>query len=329
MTARSGAIWLGLATLGLVWLIVVPSVVGAANAAGFDAYIQSGTCAAPTDDLRVALKSDGPHDVAPYVAKGANGEPVTLGYYGAPEARGFGVAAVYTDRPFSMVIADTDTGDAVACGDILRPDTDRYRDAGVAVIQLVPVASGTVHGIATLEQARMQRESDVTPARARIVLSTEAGGATAPAVEGYDGYIQSGQCSSPTTDIHVKLKSKGDHDVKPFVAQTKTAGEPVTVAYYGAPTATGFGFAATYTSQEFSLVISDTNSGSPMACGAILEPDADKYTEAGIALVQLSPVDSSGVQGFALVDRAPLQRESDVTPTLVRILLFAPPISGA
>jgi len=329
MRAKSGPIWLGLASLALVTLVVVPSVVGAADAAGFDAYIQSGTCATPTDDLRVALKSDGPHDVAPYVAKDSSGKPVTLGYYGAPEARGFGFAAVYTDRPYSMVIADTDTGDPVACGDILRPDTDRYRDAGIAVIQLQPVASGNVHGVATLERARMQRESDVAPARARIVLSTEAPGAPAPAVEGYDGYIQSGQCSSPTTDIHVKLKSKGDHDVKPFLAQTMTAGEPVTVAYYGAPTAPGFGFATTYTSQEFSLVISDTNSGNPKACGAILEPDDDKYTEAGLTLVQLSPVGSSGVQGFGLVDRAPLQREVDVSPTVVRVLLFAPPVSGA
>ncbi len=328
MNAKTARIWWGLSSLAFVGLIVVPSVVGAADADGFDGYIQSGTCAAPTDDLHVKLKSDGPHDVAPYVASDQDGKAVTLGYYGAPEVPGFGVAAIYTDQQFSMVITDTQTTDPVACGDLLQPDADRYSEAGVAVVQLQPVGSSSVHGIATLERARMQREADVTPTRARIVLSTENVDVPAPTAEGFDGFIQSGSCSSPTTDAKVQLKSQGAHDVKPFAAQVKGSDEPVTVAYYGAPGAPGFGFATTYTDQEFSLVISDTDSGDGMACGAILEPDDGKFTDAGLALVQLSPLDNSGVQGYALVDRAPLERELNVTPTRIKILLFAPPVTA-
>ncbi len=64
-----------------------------------------------------------------------------------------------------------------------------------------------------------------------------------------------------------------------------------------------------------------------MACGDILEPDDDDFADAGLALVQLLPVGDTGVQGFALIERIPLQRELDVTPTRVRILLFAPPVT--
>ena len=47
-----------------------------------------------------------------------------------------------------------------------------------------------------------------------------------------------------------------------------------------------------------------------MACGDILEPDDDDFSEAGLALVQLLPVGDSGVQGFAVIERIALQRES-------------------
>jgi hypothetical protein len=44
-------------------------------------------------------------------------------------------------------------------------------------------------------------------------------------------------------------------------------------------------------------------------------------------LVQLLPIGDSGVQGYALIERTGLQRELAVTPTRVRILLFAPPVT--
>ena len=326
--ARSRAGWVaGGATL-LAATFIVPQMVAAQDADGFDGYIQSGTCAEPTDDLRVKLDGQGDHDIEPYLARtGAGDETVVLGYYGAPGVPGFGVGAVYySEQQFSMVITDAETGDPVACGDLLQPDADRYRESGVAVVQLLPVGSGSVHGVATLERAKLEREHDVTPTQARIVLSTEDVGSPAQTAEGYDGYVQSGPCSSPTTDLRVNLRSQGDHDIKPFLAEAAGSDEVVTLAYYGAP-GVGFGFGMAYTDREFSLVISDTDSGDAMACGAVLEPDDDKFTEAGLALVQLLPLDDSGVQGFALIDRAPLERELDVTPTRVRTLLFAPPVA--
>ncbi len=108
----------------------------------------------------VKFDSDGPHDVRPYVALDPAGEPVVLGYYGAPSVPGFGVGALYySDQPFSLVIADTDTGDPVACGELLQPDADQHSEGGVAVVQLLPVGSGTVHGVAVLERAKLQRET--------------------------------------------------------------------------------------------------------------------------------------------------------------------------
>jgi hypothetical protein len=184
------------AGVGLVAVVFVPVVAGAQDEVGFDGYIQSGTCAAPTDDLRVKLESDGDHDVEPYVAKsGADDETVVLGFYGSPEAPGFGLAAIYSDQRFSLVITDTDSGDPVACGDILEPDADRFAEAGLAVVQLLPVGDSTVQGIAVIERTQLQRELDVTPTRVRILLSTGVDVSAPPqAVTGYNGYIQSGSC---------------------------------------------------------------------------------------------------------------------------------------
>jgi hypothetical protein len=308
-------------------LVVVPMVVGAQEADGFDAYIQSGTCAAPSDDLRVKLEADGDHDVEPYVAKSSADETVVLGYYGSSEVPGFGFAAIYTDQDFSLVITDTDSGDPVACGDLLEPDADRFGEAGTAVVQLLPVEDSGVQGVAVIQRTQLERELVVTPTRVRIILSTGVEVTTPPqAVVGYDGYIQSGTCEAPTDTLRVQLKGRADQDVTPFLAKPDGSGEPVTVAYHGAPGAPGFGFASAYTDQSFSLVIGD-EAGDPVACGDILEPDDDDFAEAGLALVQLLPIGDSGVQGYALIERIPLQRELDVTPTRVRILLFAPPVT--
>ena len=318
------------AGVGLVAVVFGPVVVGAQAEDGFDGYIQSGTCAAPTDDLRVKLDSDGNHDVEPYVARsGAADETVVLGYYGSPEAPGFGLAAIYSDENFSLVITENGTGDPVACGDILEPDADEFSEAGLAVVQLLPVGDSTVQGIAVIERTQLQRELDVTPTRVRILLSTGVE-VSAPfrTATGYDGYIQSGSCEAPTDKLRVQLKGESDQDVTPYLAKPDGSGAPVTVAYYGAPGAPGYGLATAYSDQLFSLVIVDSESDDPVACGDILEPDADKFSEAGLAVVQLLPVGETGVQGYALIERIELQRELDVTPTRVRIVLFAPPAAS-
>jgi hypothetical protein len=327
MNVRSGAMWWGLAGVAVAALLILPSALGGDDdgAAGFDGHIQSGTCALPSDELVVDLESeDGANDVEPYVAASEEGEPVTLGYYGAPGVPGFGLAAIYTDQQFSMVITDPDTDDSVACGDILRPDADRFGEAGLAVVQLLPVGSSDVGGAAAIERATLERELDITPTRVQIILSTDNISEPAEATAGYEGYVQSGQCESPLEDVRIQLKSQDEYDVTPFQAVSAGSGAPVTVAYYGSPRAPGFGLAAAYTDEHFSVVIADPVSGEPVACGDILEASADEFVEAGLALVQLLPTGDPGVQGYAVVDRLPMQREFDVTPTLIRILLFAP-----
>ena len=113
--------------------------------------------------------------------------------------------------------------------------------------------------------------------------------------------------------------------VNPTAVWTDSA-DPAVVAYYGAALAPGFSLAAAHTDRDFAVVISDTETGQPVACGDILEPDDDRFSDSGVALVQLAPSGTSTVQGFAIVERIGLQRELDVTPTRVRVLLSAPPV---
>ena len=212
MSAGSAPLWWGVSGVAVAALIVVPLLAAGDDdgAAGFDGYVQSGTCATPSDELVVDLQgADGANDIEPYVAVGEDGEPVTLGYYGAPGLPGFSVAAIYTDQQFSMVITDPDTSDAVACGDILRPDADGFGEAGLAVVQLLPVGSSGVEGVATVERARLQRELDITPTRARVILSTEAVTVPAEAAAGYDASVQSGTCEAPLDDLQGRGREPG------------------------------------------------------------------------------------------------------------------------
>jgi flavin reductase (DIM6/NTAB) family NADH-FMN oxidoreductase RutF len=324
INTRSTSVWGGLVGIAATALVVVP-LVSAHDGTGFDGYIQSGTCAEPTADLVVNLDGEGDRDIEPYVAVAANGDEVTLGFFGAPGVPGFGVSAIYTDQRFSMVI--TDENSAVACGDILEPEADKYGEAGVAMVQLLPVGSSAVHGVAAIDRAVLERELDVTPTRVRVVLSDSDTGAVPSVAAGFDELIQSGSCASPSPHVRVQVRSRGDHDVAPFQAQLPGTPDPVTVAYYGAPEARAFSIGAAYTDHEFSLALTDTSTGALVACGDILEPEADRFTEAGIALVQLLPVANSGVEGFALIERTSMERELDITPTRVRTVVFAPPVA--
>jgi hypothetical protein len=324
--ARRNAL-LALAAFAGATIAVAPRLVDAQDADGFDAYVQSGTCAAPTE-LRINLKSERSHDVEPYEAKQpASDDTVVLGYYGAPRLPGFGFSVIYTDQPYSLVIAD-DTGAPRACGDILEPAADRFGEAGTAVVQLLPVEGGQLQGFAILQRTPLQRENDTVPTTVRIILADNAETVTGTPAEGYDGYVQLRQCAEPTEGVQIKLKSRGEHDIRPYPAKADDSAEPAVVAYYGAPLAPGFGLAAAHTDRDFALVISDTETGQPVACGDILEPDDDRFSDSGVALVQLAPSGTSTVQGFAIVERIGLQRELDVTPTRVRVLLSAPPVGN-
>ncbi len=142
-------------------------------APGFDGFIQSGTCAAPTTNFRVNLESDEDYDVIPYVAKTGDDSTVTLAYYGAPAVPGFGFATIFTDEDFSLVIADPETGDPVACGDLLRPENDKFDQIGLALVRLDPVAGSNIQGFATVERQAVEREVDAVPTRIRILLTSD------------------------------------------------------------------------------------------------------------------------------------------------------------
>jgi hypothetical protein len=326
-TTRRSSGWLvaGLSTAALVWAL--PSVVGAADGDGFDGYIQSGTCTEPTDALRVQLDGHGPIDIVPYEARtGVDDETVVLGYYGSPGVPGFGFSAIYTDEPYSLVITPADSDEPVACGEILEPDRDRFAEAGVAVVQLLPTDGSTVQGVALVDRLPLERELDATPTRVRVILSAEADVTATAAGEGYDGHIENGTCDAPGNRVRTELKSWRDRDVMPFLARVAGSDDPVTVAYSGSPLAPGFGLAAAHTDQQFSLVISDGDTA--FACGDILEPADDEHAEAGVALVQLRPAGDGGGDGYAVIERIGMERETDVIPTRVRVVLFAPPIDG-
>jgi hypothetical protein len=323
-------VWLALVAVAAVALLLVPAVSDEDEGGpGFEGFIRSGTCAEPTDDLVVDFESDeDSDDIEPFDAVGADGEIVTVGYYGAPEVPGFGIALLYTDEPFSMVIAEPGSGEEVACGDLLEPVDDEAEESGLAVVQLLPVGSSDVQGLATLERARLERELDIVPTRARVLLTTEPvdGSATA---DGYDAFVQGGTCDDPDDDLLLDLDSEDDPDVTPFLARAPESDESVTVAYYGAAPVPGFGLAAVSTEQSFSVFLTEPGSDDPVACGDVLEPADDDHVQTGLALVPLQPSGDDGPQGFAVIDRKGMQRELDITPTLVRVLLFAEPLENA
>jgi hypothetical protein len=183
MNSKTGLNCMGLGIVAvLAAALTVTGSVGAQDIPGFDGYIQSGTCAAPTDDVLIELEDDrSDYAVEPYIAKIEGGGTVTLAYYGAPEAPGFGFSTGFTDEEvFSLVISDADTGAPVACGDILEPDDENFEEIGVALVRLLPAGDSGLEGYAIVERTETQRELVVVPTRVRILLTTSAE-VTAPA----------------------------------------------------------------------------------------------------------------------------------------------------
>ena len=240
---------------------------------------------------------------------------------------GFGVARIYTDQQFSLVITDTDSRRAgglrrhprTGC----RPVRRGRRGGGATAagrVERRPRASRPSSGPGS------QRELDITPTRARILLSDRHRSAVPDDVaEGFDGYIQGGRATRRPDDLRAELKSDGDHDVAPFARRVRRIGR----TGHGRLLRRGRG-ARLRPGRRLhrpGLLAGHHRhrTATPVACGDILEPDDDEFAEAGLALVQLLPTGDDGVQGFALIDRRGMQRELDVTPTLVRIVLFAPP----
>jgi hypothetical protein len=323
-TTTPAARWALAGLAALILPLAVPALVNAQDTDGFDGYVQGGTCVAPRDDLRVELAGGEGHDIQPYRAE-SSGQDVVLGYYGSPQVPGFGLGLIYTDQRFSLVINDAG-GAAAACGDILRPVADEFGEAGIAPVQLLPVGDSGVQGVAVLQRTRLQRELDVIPTRVRVLLATQGTAvAPAPPAAGYHGHVQGGTCQAPTGAVRSELVRQSEFDVGPYLAEGPS-GATVTPAYYGSAAAPGLGLASAYTGKAFSLVLTDP-AGGETACGDILKPSSDTFVEAGMALVRLQAPGGTTVPGYAVIQRVGLQRELDVTPTRVLIVLFAAPVT--
>lgn len=332
MSDRSAVIGWSVGALVVAALIIVPLATETSSSdSGFDGRIQSGTCDQPTEDFSTALDSVTDHDVEPYRAVGPDSETVTLGFYGAPKAPGFSVTSIHADQRFSMVLTDSERGRTVACGDLLEPVSDRFAEVGQAVVQLLPVGSSDVQGVAILDRAPLQRELDIPPTEVRIIVTTEAVATPAETAPGFDGQIQGGRCDAPDDGYSIDLRGRDDEDadVTALLAHSPGTAEPVTVAYTGAQGAPGFGTATAYADQDFSLAVTSAGTSEAVACGDILEPADDAFTEAGLALVRLASTDADTVAGYALLERTATQRELDITPTRVQIVVFAGASSGA
>ena len=224
------------------------------------------------------------HDIEPYLAKtGTGDETVVLGYYGSPGVPGFGFSASTPTSSSRWSSPDADDGDPVACGDILEPDADRFGEAGVAVVQLLPVGSIRRARGGGHRTGAAQRELDVTPTRVRVIaVEREPTSATT----GHGGrvrrlhprrYVRVVQatdcaCSSRATATTTSNRSS------PRPADPASRSPSPTT---GRLACRGSALAAAYTDQAFSLVVTDTETGDPVACGDILEPDDDDFTEAG------------------------------------------------
>jgi hypothetical protein len=169
-------------------------------------------------------------------------------------------------------------------------------------------------------------------ATAAVMLLWLPLGAQEPA-PGFDGYIQSGTCEAPETEdpVFIELEdARQDYAVEPYLAKVSGEDATITLAYYGAALAPGFGFSTMFADQEvFSLVIIDPESRNPVACGDLFQPDDENFEQIGVALIRLEPVGDSGLQGFASIERTETERELDIISTRVRILLMTEPVSVA
>lgn len=159
--------------------------------------------------------------------------------------------------------------------------------------------------------------------------------ARAQEVAGFDGYIQSGTCAAPTDVLKIVLEdARGDYAVEPYLAKISGEDATVTLAFYGAPYAPGFGYSTMFSDLDvYSLVITDATTGEPVSCGDLLQPDDENFEQIGMALIQLNPVGDSGLRGYAILERTTYERELDIITTQVRILLSTdavaiPPASG-
>ncbi len=333
MNARSAPMWWGVAAVVVAALVVMPLAVGDDDdgAAGFDGYIQSGTCAAPSDELTIDLEGaeDAP-DVEPYVAVGADGKQVTLGQYGATEAPRLQCRGDL----FQPAVLDGDHGSrqrqpsraATSCSPMPtssgRPawqSCSSCQSGRAASKGSRPSSGPASSGSWTSLRPELGSSSPprTSPCRRKRPPATRA---TCRAGRARRRRTTSGPSRTARTTTTCRPSRPGPPR-RPTPSRSPTTDRPASPASAWVPPTPS-------RASRWSSLDPDRTSQSRAATSC--EPDDDKFTEAGLALVQLMPTGGdAGVQGYAVIDRVTMQRELDVTPTLIRIVLFAAPATAA
>ena len=198
-------------------------------------------------------------------------------------------AAIYTDQEFSLVIADPDSDEAVACGDILQPDADEFEEAGRGRGAAAP---------GRVERGRRDRghravhprSASWTSRRPRCGSSSPPNPISVPgdAAAGYRGL-------RPGRAVRVARRTRSGSSSRARTTTTScrsrpsppTAGEPVTVASYGVRRRTWLRTGRGLHRPGLLAGHRGCRAGEPAGCGDILEADAEEFTEAGLALVQI------------------------------------------
>ena len=168
-------------------------------------------------------------------------DTVVLGYYGVPVVPGFGFSAIYTDQAFSLVITGPRTAIRWRAATSSSRMPTRFAEAGVAVVQLLPVGDsdrardgGRPAGASSSASstslrpafASCCRRTARSPYRRRRRPGSTATSKAAPVM--------------PDRPAAHAAESQGDHDVRPYLASPDGPGEPVTLAYYGCARRPGF-----------------------------------------------------------------------------------------
>ncbi|MBX3069138.1 MAG: hypothetical protein KF883_01420 [Thermomicrobiales bacterium] len=155
--------------------------------AGFNMVIQSGSCAEPTDDIRISPSHEGdafaiyPYSALAEVDPGADAdEGDVILFYGSRSLPGFGIVTLFGDLTYFIAITD-ESGETVACGDIRQPAEGAFVNAGTILTLLAPVGPNGVNGVAIFERGQTALDAQQQePPRVRVILLVGVAGQDVP-----------------------------------------------------------------------------------------------------------------------------------------------------
>ena len=226
-----------------------------------------------------------------------------------------------------MVITDPDSDDAVACGDILRPDADRVRGSRRGRGAAAPGRVERRQGVAAIERARSSGSwtsrrpglgSSSPPSRSACRPKRQ------PATRGTS---RAGGASRRPDDVRVELGERGRrYDVTPFQAVSAETGR----ARHGRLLRVGrrTRLRAGRRLHRAGLLAGHRGPRIGRAGRVRRHPRTGRRRvhrgRTGARAAPARPV-TPGCRDTPSWIGWTMQRELDVTPTLVRIVLFAPP----